>query len=155
MKRLTPIALLGLALLTTACGSAQDAEKADAQDVAALGAGEGTSAEPAPSDPAKEEPLIPAKFQGNWGEAEDHLNCAPDGSNVMRVTANTIVYPTGTTQISEASPIDADAIAITGRYGETGQEPSKDVNQQLKLSNGGDTLSEIFDGMAPFDYIRC
>ena len=155
MKRPIPTALLGLALLATACGTAQDSEAADTKDVAAATASEGAGPEPAPSDAPSEEPLIPAKFQGNWGEAEGHLDCASDGSNVMRVTADTIAYPTGTTQISEASAIDADTIAITGRYGETGQPPSKNVSQQLKLSNGGDTLSEIFDGMAPFDYIRC
>ncbi len=157
MTKLTPIALLGLALLATACGPAQDGDEADATEGApTASASEEANAQTPPTETASEaEPLIPAQFQGNWGEAEDHLNCAPDGSNVIRVTADTIAYPTGTTQISEARAIDADTIAITGRYGDTGQAPSKDVSQQLKLSNGGDTLSEIFAGMAPFDYIRC
>ena len=149
-------ALLPLVLLATACGPAADGEEGAAQEVAApTAAPSEVAASPESEATSEAEPLIPAKFQGEWGEVDDSHRCAPDGSNVMRVTADTLVYSTGTVQITGAEEIDADTLAITGRYGEDGQAPTKDVSHQLKLANGGNTLSEIFDGMAPFDYNRC
>ena len=115
------------------------------------------AAAPAGADsPAAEQPLIPAAFQGRWGETEEHTACAAGGSGGLTITESELRYEgLGTTSISDVRRIDANTVAIEGRYAETGQAPTKDVEQQLKLSGDGAHLSEVFAGTAPFDYIRC
>ena len=158
VKRIAFGTLTGLALLITACGPAQESDSAAVeQDATPTGsASETPEAEPAVTDsPAAEQPLIPAAFQGRWGDAEDHMACSSEETGGLTITANELRYGVGTVDISKATRIDTDTLAIERRYSEKGQASSKDVNHQLKLANDGERLSEIFDGMAPFDYIRC
>ena len=160
VKRIALGTLTGLALLMTACGSAQEESESGTveQDAApAATASESPAAEPAVTEtPAAEQPLIPADFHGKWGETEEYSACTAGASGGLTITGNELRYEgLGTTTISDVRRIDADTIAIEGRYAETGQPPSKDVEQQLKLSGDGAHLSEIFAGTVPFDYIRC
>ena len=159
VKRIALGTLTVLALLVAGCGSAQDSESAVVEQDASPAADASETPDPEPDvadSPAAEQPLIPAAFQGRWGETEESSACAAGGSGGLTITESELRYEgLGTTSISDVRRIDANTVAIEGRYAETGQAPTKDVEQQLKLSGDGAHLSEVFAGTAPFDYIRC
>jgi len=109
------------------------------------------------SDPPAQAPAtIPARYRGTWGSEGDHMACAGENSGSdMTITANRIDYGSGRTDISGVRRVDANTIASEGRYGDTGKPTSKAVSQKIELSGDGKRLSEVFDGMEPFDYNRC
>ena len=164
MKRTTPIALAGMALLATASGQSPKGDEAPPTPEATptASASENASETAAPEGETAQAPataektLIPTAFQGKWGETEEYSACAAGAAGGLTITGNELRYEgLGTVTVSDVRRIDADTIAIEGRYAETGQAPSKDVEEKLKLANGGAHLSEIFAGTVPFDYIRC
>jgi len=99
---------------------------------------------------------IPARYRGTWGGEGDHMACSGDLSgDDMTITANRIKYGSGRIEVSKVRRVNDNTIAIEGRYGQTGQAASSAVSHEIELSDDGKRLSELFDGMEPFDYNRC
>ena len=100
---------------------------------------------------------IPARYRGTWGGEGDHMACARENSGQdMTITANRIVYyGSGRVEISSVRRVSANTIAVEGRYGENGKPTTEPVSHEIELSDDGERLSELFDGMEPFDYNRC
>lgn len=136
------IAVVGLAVLLTACGGGSE-ETLDAPQEAPLAggedfaAGEGEDADPADAEATTDTPqattdgkTIPARFHGVWDALD--ADCANFSDGRTEISASEITYVEAYGEVSRVRSDGKDIIADI-RLVEPGDEPPSDASERLSL----------------------